>query len=68
MHKMKWDNTYTYFKEEVSSFTAVIVVNLIKCNKKYVAWGVAAIVYAVNFPLAGMLFGIDMIFFKIFNY
>lgn len=65
MHKMKWDNTYTYFKGGGIELPCCNACKSEKAQKKYIAWGLAGLVYAAaNFPLAGMLFGIDMIFLR----
>ena len=75
MHKMKWDNSYTYFKDGGVEIHCCTDCKSEKMKKKYIAWITAAVVYVLAIALSqGILFAIDLIFagFKItkwwFNY
>lgn len=72
---MKWDNSYTYFKDGGVEIHCCTDCKSEKMKKKYIAWITAAVVYVLAIALSqGILFAIDLIFagFKItkwwFNY
>ena len=65
MHKMKWDNTYTYFKDGGIELACCKKCKSEKLQSKYFSYILALLIYVgVNIPAAGVIFGVDLILLR----